>query len=142
MKTIKYIVESVSVNILLLLIILSLILYPNCGGSRIERISEPPTKFVPTKGSENFPFLKLHMKNGELYVLENWEISSKTSNEGSFDDPGTFYVHNGGSFVLDNVTFMSKGQSKVMSVEIHGDSEFNNCEFEGIWADSSMINVQ
>ncbi len=79
MKTSKYIIESVSVNTLLSLIILSLIFYPNCGGSRIERISEPPTKFVPNKGSENFPFLKLHMKNGELYVLENWEISSKTS---------------------------------------------------------------
>ena len=79
MKTSKYIIESASVNILLLLIVLSLVFYPNCGGSRIERISEPPTKLVPTQSSENFPYLKLHMQNGDLYVLENWSIDANAS---------------------------------------------------------------
>lgn len=62
--------------------------------------------------------------------------------EGSFSQPGMFYVENGGTALLDNVTLMSKGQSNIMSVEVHGYSEFTDCTFEGIWADSSMINGQ
>ena len=79
MKTIKYIIESASVNILQLLIVLSLVFNPNCGGSRIDRISEPPNNFVPTQGSESLPYLKLHMQNGDLYVLENWSIDANAS---------------------------------------------------------------
>ena len=84
MKKINNILESTSVNTLLLLIAVSLIFYPNCSGSRIERISEAPTKLSPTQSSEDFPFIKLHMKNGDLYVLQNWSfITTKDSVIGS-----------------------------------------------------------
>jgi hypothetical protein len=55
-----------------------LIFYPNCSGSRIERISESPGQFPVTKSSQELPYLKLHMKNGDVYVLENWIVNSKT----------------------------------------------------------------
>ena len=85
MKTLKEILESFSINTMMLLVSISLILYPNCSGSRIERISEPPDKFKIKQSSENLPFLKLHMKDGNLYVLENWLIysdSAKVSGDG------------------------------------------------------------
>ena len=83
MKTIKYIVESASVNGLLFMIAVSLIFNTNCS-NRIERISEPPGQFTVPQNSEDFPYLKLHTKNGDLYVLENWNfIASKDSVSGS-----------------------------------------------------------
>lgn len=85
MKSLKKISESFSYYSLLFLISLSLLLYPNCSSSRIERISEPPAKFSPRQSSDDLPFLKLHMKNGNLYVLENWFIfsdSAKVSGSG------------------------------------------------------------
>jgi len=84
MKSISYFVKPTFSRTLLFLIPISLVFYPNCSGSRIERISEPPGQFTVTKNSEDFPFLKLHMKNGELYVLEKWNfITSKDSVSGS-----------------------------------------------------------
>jgi hypothetical protein len=102
MKKIKYLVESASVNILLLLVVLSLVFYPNCGGSRIQRISEPPTKFAPTQSSEVLPYLKLHMQNGDLYVLENWIIDSKLST-----------VNGNGKLYNFNRDLLSEGQFDV-----------------------------
>jgi hypothetical protein len=84
MKSISYLVKPAFSRTLLFLISISLVFYPNCSGSRIERISEPPGQFTVTQNSEDFPFLKLHMKNGELYVLEKWNfITSKDSVSGS-----------------------------------------------------------
>ena len=77
METIKNIAAQLSVKVLLFLISVSLIFYPNCSGSRIERISEAPDNFTVGQSSEDFPFLKLHMKNGDLYVLENWKFSAE-----------------------------------------------------------------
>ena len=83
MKTIKYIVESVSVNGLLFMIAVSLIFNTNCS-NRIERISEPPGQFTVPQNSEDFPYLKLHMNNGDLYVLGKWEfIAARDSVYGS-----------------------------------------------------------
>lgn len=83
MKSITYFVKPVFSRTLLFLISVSLMFYPNCG-SRIERISESPEQFPVHKSSQDLPFLKLHMKNGDLYVLENWNfITSKDSVSGS-----------------------------------------------------------
>ena len=83
MKSISYFVKPVFSRTLLFLISVSLLFYPNCG-SRIERISESPEQFPVHKSSQDLPFLKLHMKNGDLYVLENWNfITSKDSVSGS-----------------------------------------------------------
>jgi hypothetical protein len=107
MKIIKNIVESASDKVLLFLICGSLILNSNCGGSRIERISEPPTKISPTESSEDFPFIKLHMKNGDLYVLNNWIVDSKSST-----------VNGTGKLVNANREIISEGQFTVPVKEI------------------------
>ncbi len=107
MKTIKNIIESASIKVLLFLICGSLILNSNCGGSRIERISEPPTKISPTESSEDFPFIKLHMKNGDLYVLNNWIVDSKSSS-----------VNGTGKLVNANREIISEGQFTVPVKEI------------------------
>lgn len=84
MKSISYFVKPAFSRTFLFIISISLVFYPNCSGSRIERISESPGKFTVTQNSEDFPFLKLHMRNGELYVLEKWNfITSKDSVSGS-----------------------------------------------------------
>lgn len=77
MKFINKILKFLPARILLLLISVSLIFHPNCSGSRIERISESPEQFNIMKSSENLPYIKLHMKNGDVYVLEKWAINSK-----------------------------------------------------------------
>jgi len=61
-------------KILIILISLNLVIHSSCSGSRIERILESPDTFNIDKSSQDFPFLKLHMKNGELYLLENWKF--------------------------------------------------------------------
>ena len=48
MKSLLKLIETNSFNTLLLLISISLVLQDGCSVSRIERISEPPTKLVPT----------------------------------------------------------------------------------------------
>lgn len=98
MNTINNIIKSTSVNTLLLLITLSLIFYPNCAGSRIERISESPDQFTVPESSEEFPFLKLHMKTGELYVLEKWNFYSlkdSVSGSGKLLDPNRQIISEG-----------------------------------------------
>lgn len=65
---------SNSERILIILIVLSLILYPNCSGNRIERITGEPSKIGLYKPSKETPFMKLHMKNGDVYILNNWQI--------------------------------------------------------------------
>jgi hypothetical protein len=76
MNALNNIIKSTTAKALLLLISVSIIFYPNCSGSRIDRISEPPDQFSVLKSSEDLPFLKLHMKNGDLYVLENWKMNT------------------------------------------------------------------
>jgi hypothetical protein len=76
MKTNNSFAAELSVKVLLFLISCSLIFYPNCSGSRIDRVSESPDNFTLVQSSEDFPFLKLHMKNGDLYVLENWKMNT------------------------------------------------------------------
>jgi hypothetical protein len=76
-KVFQNIINSVSYNTLIILINIGLILQSGCG-SRIERISISPENFKIRESSEKTPYLKLHMQDGELYVLENWSINSIT----------------------------------------------------------------
>ena len=98
MNKIKHIFESTSAYVLLFLISISLIFNPNCAGSRIERISEPPSQFTQPASSENFLFIKLHMKNGDLYLLENWRVladKDSVSGSGKLFDPNRDVISEG-----------------------------------------------
>ena len=102
MNILKYLYHPTHSKFLIILISASLIFYSNCSGSRIKRISEPPDKFHLNQDSENFPYLKLHINNGELYVLENWKMNaSKDSISGS------------GKLFNPNRELVSDGQFKV-----------------------------
>jgi hypothetical protein len=65
-------------RILILLLSGSLIISTSCSNPRIERITSPPDQIVYMKSSQEIPYLKLHMKNGELYVLSDWQINNET----------------------------------------------------------------
>lgn len=67
-------------RILILLLSLNLILSTSCSNPRIERTTSPPDEMIYERSSAELPYLKLHMKNGELYVLSDWMIS-KDANE-------------------------------------------------------------
>ncbi|MCZ7610306.1 MAG: hypothetical protein M5U17_09050 [Ignavibacterium sp.] len=76
MKQITNIIKFPISKLLMLLISVSLIFYPNCSSSRIEKVLEKPYEVKDVKSSEDLPYLKLHMQNGDLYVLENWVIDT------------------------------------------------------------------
>lgn len=59
-------------KILVFLLMLSLIFYFNCSGNRIERISGTSEIIHQYKPSDNLHYMKLHTKEGDVYVLENW----------------------------------------------------------------------
>ncbi len=129
MKTIKYIVESVSVNGLLFIIAVSLIFNTNCS-NRIERISEAPTKISPTHSSEDFPFIKLHMKNGDLYVLQNWSfITTKDSVIGS------------GKLFTPNRELISEGQFTipVQKIVLAETNQINSSAGTGVLAALTVV---
>jgi hypothetical protein len=75
MKFLKIYTTTCS-KFLIFLISGTLILNSGCS-SRIERVSFPPEKIFPGEASEDLPYLKLHTKNGELYVLSDWKIDDK-----------------------------------------------------------------
>ncbi len=54
------------------LISISLLIY-SCAQSRIERTTLSIEKVGKFHQSEEFPFLKLHMHNGDAYILTIWE---------------------------------------------------------------------
>ena len=67
-------------RILILLLSLNLILSTGCSNPRIERTTSTPDEMIYERSSAELPYLKLHMKNGELYVLSDWMIN-KDANE-------------------------------------------------------------
>lgn len=99
-------IKSISVitprKILILLITVGLILYPNCSGSRIERVTFTPDQFEFNQSSKDFPFLKLHMKNGDVYLLENWNVNAKSDS-----------VTGKGKLLNPNRELISEGQFQV-----------------------------
>ena len=98
MKSISYFVKPVFSRTLLLLISISLTFYPNCAGSRIERISEAPKEFPVPQSTKDLPYLKLHMKNGDLYLLENWIVNTKqdsVSGNGNLFNPNRMSISDG-----------------------------------------------
>lgn len=98
MKSLLYFVKPAIGRILLFLISVSLIFYPNCAGSRIERISEAPKEFPVPKSTKDLPYLKLHMKNGDLYVLENWIVNTKqdsVTGNGNLFNPNRMSISDG-----------------------------------------------
>lgn len=64
-------------KMLILLISISVLFLNVCSAPRIERVSVPPNQLPVTQSSEEHPYLKLHMQNGEVYVLENWEVNEE-----------------------------------------------------------------
>lgn len=79
MKTFLIFYSNACIRILILLLSGTLILNTSCSGSRIERTTFPANEVIYMKGSEEIPYIKLHMNNGELYVLSNWEIKEETN---------------------------------------------------------------
>jgi hypothetical protein len=67
-------------KILIFLTLLSLIFYPHCSGNRIERITGSAERMKNIRQSEEVPFFKLHMKNGDVYIFDDWKYSEKDSN--------------------------------------------------------------
>ena len=67
-------------RILILLLSLGLILSTSCSNPRIDRTTSTPDEMRYESSSKELPYLKLHMKNGELYVLSDWDIN-RNSNE-------------------------------------------------------------
>ncbi|KAB2847066.1 MAG: hypothetical protein F9K42_10710 [Ignavibacterium sp.] len=88
MNNIQNFINSISYKSIIILISIGLILHTGCGGSRIGRISQPSEQFKPIQGSEELPYLKLHMKNGDLYLIEDWSF---TSNKDSVKGTGNHY---------------------------------------------------
>ncbi|MCJ7554814.1 MAG: hypothetical protein MUO34_13140 [Ignavibacteriaceae bacterium] len=74
MNTILYVPNNFLEKILITLIILSLIFLPGCSANRIERLTGSPEKVGVIPPSKDFPYLKLHLKNGEVYVFNDWEL--------------------------------------------------------------------
>ena len=79
MKTFLIFYSIACTRILILLLSGSLIISTSCSPSRIDRTTSPPNEIIYKTGSEEVPYLKLHMNNGELYVLQNWEINEETN---------------------------------------------------------------
>jgi hypothetical protein len=67
-------------RILLLLLSGSLIFGTSCSPSRIDRrITSTMDELTIKRGSEEFSYLKLHINNGDLYVLSDWEIVEESN---------------------------------------------------------------
>ncbi|MEJ2196828.1 MAG: hypothetical protein P8X73_18490, partial [Ignavibacteriaceae bacterium] len=79
MKTYLTFYCSACTRILILLLSGALTLSSGCSPSRIDRTTSPPNEMIYKKSSEEIPYLKLHMKNGDLYVLQNWDINEETN---------------------------------------------------------------
>ncbi|MFZ0452124.1 MAG: hypothetical protein WCE54_13505 [Ignavibacteriaceae bacterium] len=60
------------ISIFFVLISASLLIV-SCAQSRIERVTLAIDNADKFHQSEEFPFIKLHMQNGEVYILNSWE---------------------------------------------------------------------
>ncbi len=59
-------------------IILSMsFLFSNCSQARIERRTISTEKLKTYSFNEDLPFIKLHMRNGEAFILSNWEFEKQ-----------------------------------------------------------------
>jgi len=79
MKSFLIFYSNVCSRILILLLTGCLILSTSCSPSRIDRTTSHPDEIIYKKSSEEIPYLKLHMNNGELYVLSDWEIIEESN---------------------------------------------------------------
>ncbi len=75
MKTILYVPNKFLEKILISLIILSLIFLPGCSANRIERVTHTAEKVGSIPPSKEYSYIKLHMKNGEVYLFNDWSLN-------------------------------------------------------------------
>ncbi len=61
----------------LIIVLLLALIYLSCSQSRIERTTIPTSQIKKINHNEDFPFIKLHMRDGEAYILSNWEVENK-----------------------------------------------------------------
>lgn len=93
--------RNLSEVILIILIFFSLIFYPYCG-NRIERIITSPSEIKNIQQSEDIPFLKIHMKNGSVYIFVSWHVDKKNN------------IITGNASLLDpNRRLVEKGEYKI-----------------------------
>lgn len=88
---------------LITVIILSLIFLPYCSSDRIERKVYPYENISSLTASNNIPYLKLHIKNGQAYVLSNWvidKVENKIKGKGSLFDFNRQLI-NEGEFTIE-----------------------------------------
>lgn len=93
-------------GILIRLLTISLIFSSGCS-NRIEKIISSPDKVNYRHSAEEIPYLKLHLKNGDLYMLSDWQIP-KDSN----------YISGTGSLLDINRDTVKEGAFKVLREEI------------------------
>lgn len=74
-------------NTPMVVLFLILFLFSGCGGNRIERETGSPGMTIPRYNPEGVPYLKLHMKNGDLYLMNSWNLDSgKVTGKGQLYD--------------------------------------------------------
>lgn len=57
-------------------VVLILPVVTGCAGNRIERQTGAPEAVIAQHPAGSTPYLKLHMQNGDLYLMKNWNIDS------------------------------------------------------------------
>lgn len=77
MFEIKQYSKSIHLEIIILLLVsLNLVFYTGCA-NRITRIDSESSHINQDSELSESPFIKLHLKNGEVYILENWQVDNK-----------------------------------------------------------------
>ncbi len=129
------------VGVIVISLILSFIFTPIAffvpGSIMKEELTtdEAPMNYLPGSffnGSNNYSISEnVRVLKGENLTLKDAVIEIK----GTSSAPIYFWVDKGGSITADNVTFRVVDGKRAMSWELHGESSFNDCSFDGIWGD-------
>ena len=69
--------SSFTSNRILVLLLSSCLIFTTSCTNYIQRTTSTPAEIKDASTYKKNPFLKLHMKNGELYVLSDWKIKDK-----------------------------------------------------------------
>ncbi len=86
---------------ILLLVSINLVFYIGCA-NRITRIDNESTHINQNSEFGESPFIKLHMKNGEVYILEKWQVDNKEN-----------LISGNGNYLDLNRNIISSGEFKI-----------------------------
>jgi hypothetical protein len=112
---IDYCIREMSSNKkIIVFILMSLIFYWQCTGNRIQRIITPSEDIAQLKASKETPFIKLHMREGGVFILNDWntDLKSKTiSGSGKQFDYNRALVDSGKYDILLNDVVLAETNS-------------------------------